>query len=553
MATIFFMREGVSVDCLPQETILGAARRAGLVMDSPCGGNGTCGKCTVEIIDGLEFVVGKGFDGNLVRACCTSVCGDVTVLTPWAETKDESCQILKKGTELVGKLCPGVTKSFDGQNTTVVRHGIAIAQEMGDTTQHIYGYAVDIGTTTLVGAFVDYTTGLELASTSAVNPQCVYAQDVIGRIHYATTQEQGLETLYQTILKELNGMLHHLCEQTDIRPDWVYEAVYSGNGTMVHLTTNTDPSSMGHYPYTPAITGGNWISAKDNGLNIAEVGQIYLPPLVSAFVGADITSGILACQLLEKQGNTLFLDIGTNGEMVLASNGTLVATSTAAGPAFEGMNITFGMRASAGAIDAMTVLEDGQISIGTIQNAPPIGICGSGLFDVVAELVRLGIVTKTGKFAKAEKLSLPQCLKERMQTYEGKPAFLLGGNVYLTQLDLRQIQLAKGAICAGVEALLEQLQVSVEEIDQVIIAGSFGYHLRRESIVGLGILPKGISAPFDFVGNSSKSGGIGFLVNPEHCAAMERAVSKISCVELSHTPNFEQLFVQRMTFERVEP
>ena len=291
-----------------------------------------------------------------------------------------------------------ITKTFDASaaRTTVTAGGALLATEPGDTTAALFGAAVDIGTTTLVVALIDLRDGRELAIASSLNPQARHAQDVLSRIKLGS-QPQGLQLLHGELIAELNRLVGAAAAEADVPVRHIYEAVFSGNTTMLHLATATNPASLGKYPYTPALQGGQHVSAADIGLVIAPRGLVYLPPIMSAYVGADITSGILATKLAEQRGVTLFVDIGTNGEMVLAANGQLTATSTAAGPAFEGMNIACGMRASRGAIEQVS-LSGNDVEIKTIANAEPVGLCGSGLLDVVGELAAHGGVDKNGRF-----------------------------------------------------------------------------------------------------------------------------------------------------------
>jgi uncharacterized 2Fe-2S/4Fe-4S cluster protein (DUF4445 family) len=267
-------------------------------------------------------------------------------------------------------------------------------------------------------------------------------------------------------------------------------------------------------------------------------------------VGPDITSGVLATQLQHKEGVTLFVDIGTNGEMVLADHGHLSATSTAAGPAFEGMNISCGMRAEKGAIEYFNIEEDGTIDIRTIENGAPVGICGSGLLDIVGELVVHKVIDKRGRFASPESSEVAQTLKNRLVKSEGKIVFEVAPNVYLTQKDVRQVQLAKGAVRAGIEYLLNTKEIKAANIDEVQIAGSFGFHLRAKSLINIGLLPKEVAGKISFVGNTSKSGGHAFLLNQHYRSEMEQLVKEIEVIELSNGENFDRIFVDCLSFER---
>jgi len=283
-------------------------------------------------------------------------------------------------------------------------------------------------------------------------------------------------------------------------------------------------------------------------LCISDIGLIYLPPIISSYVGPDITSGILATRLQDRKGTTLFVDIGTNGEMVIARNGKLSATSTAAGPAFEGMNITYGMRAEKGAIEYFNIEEDGSIKIKTIEDGTAIGICGSGLMDIVGELVANKVIGKSGRFSKAEVSDLPEILSKRLTKVDGKAAFEVAEGIYLTQKDIRQVQLAKGAVRAGIEFLMNSKNVAADEVDKIQIAGSFGYHLRAKSLINIGLLPSEFEGKIDFVGNTSKSGGHALLLNKSYRSEMEKLVKEIEVIELSNGENFEKIFVSALSF-----
>ena len=388
-----------------------------------------------------------------------------------------------------------------------LEEGRFVRFEYGNTLEHLYGVAVDIGTTTLVAALVDLRSGLELGSASSLNPQARYAQDVLSRIKMGSKPE-GLYILHSELIKELNRLIRDAAAQPRIASKYIYEAVFSGNTTMLHLAAGVDPASLGKYPYTPALFGGNHIRAIDIGLDISPYGFVYLPPILSAYVGADITSGILATGLEKQKGVVLFVDIGTNGEMVLAVDGRLTATSTAAGPAFEGMNITCGMRASRGSGGELFSLADKGVRVETIANAEPVGLCGSGLLDVVGELAAQGGLDKNGRF-QSNGSSPDRFWKDRWESLDGKPVFRVAGPVYLSQKDVRQVQLAKAAIRAGIELMLAANKITPVQVDRVLIAGSFGFHLRTSSLIHLGLLPVEFKDRVEFVGNTSKSGGEG--------------------------------------------
>lgn len=557
MSKIFFKNQNMTAEVEDGTTILEAARKLGIVVEAPCNGMGTCGKCKVKVriqdleliehTDDLHKVSEEELAQGYVLACQSLVHGDIEVEFESTAKQNESLKIVDEGADFQYSIDTYVTKKFNGTVTEVFADGEKIGEEPGDTTMFQYGVSVDIGTTTVVSSLVDMKTGEELSSTSALNPQSLHAQDVLTRIKFASTPE-GLEQMYTSIIEEFNRMITILCEENQVDRKYIYEIVYSGNTTMIHLAGNRDPKSLGKFPYTPVLKGACYDTAKENGVQISPFGLVYYPPIISSYVGPDITSGVLSTTLEKRKGTVLLIDIGTNGEMVISKNGSLSATSTAAGPAFEGMNITFGMRAGNGAIEYFDIDDDHNIEIRTIGNTKAQGICGSGLFDIVGELCRVGIITKTGRFIKESKLPDGDPLKQRLCKYDGKPAFELADGVYLTISDIRQVQLAKGAVRSGVEALMMSQNVGVEDVDSVLIAGSFGYHLRAKSLVNLALLPQEFLDKIDFVGNTSKTGGIAFLLNKSLREYMKTLVEGICCIELSTVENYNDLFVKCLNF-----
>jgi len=557
MPVITFSPGPITVKVAPGTTILEAARLAHLVIESPCNGIGTCGKCRVQIdqvdahlltIHGRHHSPVAETAQGWVLACQASIQGDISVQLP--TTTSQALNILQDGHTLDIPITPAVGKRYDDMSgeTVVIVAGREITREYGDSTASLYGVVVDIGTTTLVVALIDLQTGQELAAHSALNPQSLHAQDVLSRISLAATTE-GLRLLHGLVIDEINHGIGALCTRTGIPRESIYEVVFSGNTSMLHLATGTDPSTLGKYPYRSTIVGDEYRDAAATGLAIAPGGVVYLPPIISGFVGADITAGLLASQLHRATDTVLFVDIGTNGEMALAHGGRLIATSTAAGPAFEGMNITHGMRAGHGAIDTFVIREDGTVSLTTLGQAPAQGICGSGLVDIVGALVAHGAITSPGRFASPDDPALSPDVRARLFQREGKTVFDLADGVWLTQKDIRQVQLAKGAIRAGIDALLRHVGIAAAVVDRVLIAGSFGYHLRAQSLLDLGLLPPEFAGKVTFIGNTSKTGGQALLINQPSRAEMQQVVGAVESVELADAPEFQQHFVRCLGFE----
>jgi uncharacterized 2Fe-2S/4Fe-4S cluster protein (DUF4445 family) len=553
---ITFINEKTRIEVKTGGSILEAARSAGLVLETPCGGMGTCGKCGVKIPRPEQLAhissggctrYGTGAGRDFVLACQSCIQGDIEVqLRDYAEA-NRSLRILTAGEDFLYQKAPYISKRLAGDHTEVYGGGRFLGREPGNTRRLMYGAAVDIGTTTLVSALVDLATGEKKAAASRLNPQAVYAQDVLSRIFFCRT-DKGLETLHGIFIKTLTAMIAEMAAEAGIGTEHIYELVYSGNTAMLHLACGINPLSLGQYPFTPRIRGGNHVPA--GGLGISGFGLAYIPPIISAYVGADIVSGILASRLDELPGTTVFIDVGTNGELVLARNGRLAAASTAAGPAFEGMNISCGMRAGKGALESFHINPAGECSYQVIggETGEVLGICGSGLLDITGELVRTGIIGASGRFTTEDHDAWGGALCKRLGTKDGKRAFYITPQVCLTQQDVRQLQLAKGAIRAGIETLLAHFHTNAADVDTVLIAGSFGYHLNEESLINTGLLPPAFRGKVKFAGNTSLSGAAAFLLNAGFREKMAGLVKTVDTVDLAQDPGFEDFFIRYLDF-----
>lgn len=554
MATVHFIPDGITIPVSTGTRLIDAARAAGIRMETPCDGAGTCGKCKAKVGadamlqlsgDARKSLTQAEREDGWILACQATVHGDLHVEMEACDS--DGLQILSDGQKIAVELNPWIRKSYDDatDRTSVLAGDTALIEEPGDTSAEMYGIAVDIGTTTLVTTLLDLRTGAELGVTSSLNPQAVHAQDVLSRIKMGS-KPAGLHKLHAELIEEISRQTTQLAVKAGVALENIYEAVFSGNTTMLHLVTRTDPSSLGKYPYALSLSGGQHVNAREIDLGISEHGIVYLPPIFSAYVGADITSGILSTRLAQQPGVVLLVDIGTNGEMALSVDGRLTATSTAAGPAFEGMNIACGMRASRGAVELVALDEHG-IRVETIAGSDAVGICGSGLLDAVGELAAKGGLDKNGRFQN-NGTSHTQPWRDQWETLDGKPIFRIAGPVYLTQKDVRQVQLAKGAVRTGIEMLLKAAKIEAGQVDRVLIAGSFGFHLRTASLIHLGLLPKEFSNRVEFVGNTSKSGAEAFLLNRDAREEMKQIVTRVEVLELANDPAFEKSFIRSLQF-----
>ena len=515
-------------------------------MDAPCGGVGCCGKCRVRIIGPSQttpqtteatFFTPAEQEAGWRLACLYTVTEDIIVELPESQ---QVAEIISSGYCVPFTMQPEIQKRLDGEGNTVVWQGKEIiAMEAGDHTKNCYGVAIDIGTTTIVASFLDFTSGKEMTSLSCLNSQKAFGQDVISRIHYAVNNGLGGVILQKTILQDIRLLLEDFLTEHHLSPCDIVAITIAANTTMVHLLAGQPVASLGNFPYLPAFQGPWQVNGIDWQLPVASYCQIYCLPAVAAFVGGDITAGILACGLQETKENILFLDIGTNGEMVLAKEGQLCACSCAAGPALEGMNISCGVRAAQGAIEDVTIL-NGEVAYTTIGGGMPTGLCGSGLLSAVAELRRTGILQKSGR------------LREHalVETVDGKRRFVLDATygISLTQQDIRHVQLAKGAILAGIYALLAAAELTLDQVDKVLVAGQFGAHLKADSLTGAGFIPQELGERIAYVGNTAKSGAVMCLLGADQRRQAEDIVANVNYIELSTLDGYNDLFVKCMEF-----
>lgn len=584
---------------------------AGLFIDNACGGKGLCGKCRVKVCEGSVSEAGETERGILkaeeleqgVRlACLARPEGDITIELLQKEKKHDVLasgympdfefeqdivkvpvtihkptladqtpfenQIIEQvgadavvghdgATGYLGFDYTALSESsmLPGEYTAVLHNGKVIALEPGDTTAALYGVAVDIGTTTVVCSLIDMNTGEELGHASEINAQKFFGLDVLTRITYEIENpEDGREKLQKAIVGSINKMVKSVCDRNGVSQEQIYEVSVGANCTMMHMLMGVDARPIGKAPFAPVFARAKDVKASDIGLKAAPGARLYCLPSVSAYIGADIVAGAYVCDLRHRKGNVMFIDIGTNGEIVLAANGHLMSCSCAAGPALEGMNISSGMRAAEGAIEDIHINEDG-IDLKVIGDCEPAGICGSGILTVTKELLRTGIVRKTGAFVKAGKFDADDYRSKYIAVdEEGKRSFIMteGGDgtepLYITQGDIRQVQLAKGAILSGFMALLKKAGIGMADLDKVLIAGQFGAHLPAESITGTGILPFEVEDRIEYVGNTSKTGAYMALMSGTVKRQMEELAHDMDYLELGATDNYERLLSECLIF-----
>ena len=605
---ITFLPQNVTWDAAPGETILQAAAKAGVSIDGNCAGMGTCGKCRVKVLKGdvseardhHHRLSEADIEAGYRLACCHLVSEGMIVEVAEAETTasrkkklirlpegftpfsavEKQCvssaaasladqrsdeeRILEAfgwegGAFSYGALAklPQVMKEKEESLITLThREGWIIDVEAGDREKENYGVAVDIGTTTAVVMLWNCSDGSMAGVSAVTNPQGAYGADVISRITFAGEAEGNLQILQKAVIDCINRAIEGFEEEEGISSGNIYQMTVVGNTTMSHVFLGIDPAQLAHSPFSPVFTKGVSAEAKTLGLKAFDGAEVYVAANIAGHVGSDITAGIITTDLMDRDKGHLFIDIGTNGEIVLTGNGRAVACSTAAGPAFEGSSISQGMRAARGAIEKVDILED-RVEIGVIGGCEPAGICGSGIIDAVGELIRTGIVDGSGRLLPREKLEkkgFSQNVLRHVKANGRANDFVLyfspdgKRDVVITQKDVREVQLAKAAISAGITIMMREIGVSLDTLERVSIAGAFGSYIRNASAIHIGLLPKVSEDKIVSLGNAAGIGASMILLSQSCREEAEADARKIEHIELAGRPDFQDEYMMAMMF-----
>lgn len=434
-----------------------------------------------------------------------------------------------------------------------------IAYPDGFTADKGSGLAVafDMGTTTVAGMLWDAEKGTQLSAAVRTNPQRKHGADVISRITYCAGSRENLEQLRSEITDSMNEMIREMCHKTGRQATDIRKAAVCGNTTISHIFAGYSPEGLAFAPFAPAYEGTLRMTGRQALLDLPEGADVTVLPGIAGHVGGDITAGILASGIMDMEGLTVFIDIGTNGEIVLADEGRLLVCSTAAGPAFEGASISRGMRAAEGAIEKVSI-EKGLVDISTIGNRAAIGICGSGLIDAVSQMLNAGLIDETGRLAAGYewgKKGFDRNLSVRLTEEDGQRQFVLactvsGEDIAITQNDIREVQLAKGAINAGVELMLGKIGKNAGDIRRVVIGGAFGNYIDKAAAVNIGLLPE---VPEEMIVSAGNTAGAGVSMAMVSRRAMELAeeISSLAIhVELAREPDFQEKYLTSMGFRR---
>jgi uncharacterized 2Fe-2S/4Fe-4S cluster protein (DUF4445 family) len=594
--TIDFEPVGRRGKCGKKESLLACAHRLGVGISSICGGEGICHACKVQVLSGTiskptpnehEAFTSQELKDGWRLACQTYPASNCKIAVP-AESMTTPQRVQVEGLEVkvtpepsvrvyrlqlaapsleapqadadrllkalnqqhklrctridIGALrtIPDQLRSWKWKGRAVVRNGEVIAILPPKSRQ--LGLAIDLGTTKVAGYLVDLGDSRTLAAKGIMNPQISYGEDIISRINRVVkSPDEGLQ-LQKLAVDAINELSTDLCAEVGAKPEEIVEAVVVGNTAMHHLFLRLPVKQLALSPFVPAISRALEVRAGELGLNIAPGAYVHLLPNIAGFVGADHVSMLLATDAWQAKEITIALDIGTNTEVSLICKGKIATTSCASGPAFEGGHIKYGMRAATGAIERLRIDGD-KIQYQTIDGAPPVGICGSGILDALAQLYLAKIIDEGGRIINN---------RPHVRAYKGQREFILVSKeerkgksaITITQHDVRELQLAKAAIRTGIQVLLETSGCAEDDINQIIIAGAFGTYINVASAVAIGMLPSLPLNRFRQVGNAAGIGAKLALISLKSRTQAEAIASKVSYIELASAPKFEHVFVQ---------
>ncbi|MDI3480974.1 MAG: hypothetical protein PWQ97_629 [Tepidanaerobacteraceae bacterium] len=595
---VHFPNQGKTVLIDDGATIAAACARAGLYLDLVCGGRGKCGKCKVDIVkDGQTATVlacqEKVSDGLSVLLKDEQISKKANILTDsnLADVDFEPAvkKVFIKKEALATPLCGGdwesIAQSLDFQvhtpslqllqklSCTVHRQDIAgitltfwghdlIDVDDNDTVGDLYGFAIDVGTTTVAAYLYNLCTGKRLGVYSALNGQVSEGADVISRIVACVNNPDGSARLQERIIYTINQLIQQAASEQNIDKNDIYYIALCGNSAMQHLFLGLYPEHLGKYPFTSTVKSDVVTRAEQLNLCVNPYAVVHFLPLIGGFVGADTIAVLLSLSEDELDEHRLIMDLGTNGEIVVGNRDKMLAASTAAGPALEGAGIRFGMRGTAGAIERVS-LSGGNINLKVIGNTKPMGICGSGLIDAVAEMLRAGIIDENGKMKSRDEY-VQSCLPEyrnlagRLEKISGINCFVLadesqsqsGEKIYVSQKDIRAVQLAKAAIYTGCMLLMQEYGLSPENLKEILIAGAFGNYIDIANGQYIGLIPSFDSVPTRSIGNAAGAGVQRFMLSKKIREKAGELQKRVVHVELASNPHFQQEYFKNLNFFR---
>lgn len=537
---------GRSISSENGANLMEALVAAGVLLRSDCGGRGRCGKCLVYVegsgphhmsppdIREREFLGEEGLHAGQRLACCTRVFDPIVIEIP--ESSMLFLEVVQKGLPI---LLPRLKKPATNERMATPSH---------------YGLAVDVGTTTIAVYLCDIATRTVLGSTSARNPQAIFGDDVISRISVVQTDENGLKRLQTMVVRAIDWAVAALCRRLRIEPTQIGSAVVVGNSIMIHLLLGEDPSSIGVFPYAPLFTSRQTRRGGSIGLNFNPGVLLRTLPLISGYLGADLIGAALAADLSRRPVGTILVDVGTNGEILLKTKEGFAATSCATGPALEGAAIQHGMQASSGAVNSVRFntktrcLDYTLIQRDAVRPRPAAGLCGSGVISTIAELLRAGVISKSGSFNPAFKSPCLQPGRNGTLSFEIVPGqnTINGRPIVLTQTDVRAVQLAKGALATGIELLCREN--NIHRPFKLLLAGAFGSYINKADALCIGMLPEMPEEDIEVVGNAAGAGAVLALCEDAYIGAAEDLARRTRVLDLAAHPDFQHTFIGYLPF-----
>ena len=591
-------------------TIMEALQEVDVRVEGDCGGLGKCGRCRVRVLSEMrppseeenELLGEDEIEEGIRLACRSRIEKDLVIQVEETDSERLDHQILATGTRPVFQLDPLIDERLVILDTTPQKNGLSdceriklalggeypdlevslhclrtlpallektsfkvtaaihrnslLALHEREEVGGLYGLTFDLGTSTLVGKIIRLSDGKEIAAISRLNSQSKYGADIISRIQYVKEQRHGLEELSRLIINDLNQITKQLLEEGDLKADDIFITVAAGNTTMQHLLLSLNPTDIAHAPFAPVSTDGLILRAADIGITLHPEALLYVMPSRSGYIGGDLISMILASGCAEQDDKiALGLDLGTNGEIFLGNRKRLMTCSAAAGPALEGARISHGMIAKEGAIESVYA-EDGNLRYQVIGNVKPRGLCGSGLVDLAAVLLERSIIDEGGLMQPPQGGSGDTLSARVIERDKGIYDFLVAATeesfsqkpIYFSQKDVRELQLAKGAVAAGIQILMDQMGVGIRDIDLVYVAGAFGNYIHPQSALRIGLIPKVDPKIIHTIGNAASTGASMVLLAKGYWKLANELANSLEHVELSTRPDFNEYFIENLNF-----
>lgn len=595
------------------DTVWEALRDTNVDLEGDCGGLGKCGKCKIRVLSSIgpptereqELLDEEELSQGIRLACRTEVNEDMVIQAGEPETDAEYYQILKTGhrpllhpypllrkrlvvlpsdlldeglsdldrlklvmvpeyQDLKGALnclqtLPDMLAKTEYRGTAVLHEDCLLAWQDAEELDCHYGLVFDLGTSTLVGKLIDLADGSEAAVVSCLNSQMRHGSNVISRLQYVREHPRGLTRFHRLLVRDLSRLTGRLLRAGGLVPEDVFIVVAAGNTTMQHFLLKLNPIGISEAPFSPVLTDGLVVKAADVGLQLHREALLYVMPTRSGYIGGDLISVILASGAAEQEEEiVLGLDLGTNGEIFLGNRRRLMTCSAAAGPALEGANISAGMIARAGAIESLR-FEDDDLHLQVIGNVKPVGICGSGLVEIIAAMLQLGIIDREGLIRRPRRKAA-EALSARVTSRGGVYQFLVASEeetnderpIYLTQRDVRELQLAKGAIAAGIQILMDEMGITIDDIGHVYLAGALGNYVNPRSAMRIGLIPKVSLDVVTSLGNAASTGASMVLLSRNYWDMANELADSLEHIELSSRLDFNDYFVENMDFPEQE-